>query len=99
MRSRSYLLSYLAPTLLLPLIIAGCSDATVAKIKRTEAGFAAAAAKVAELAPGYCKIRPQTSLDDLALAGVALATSEKAADAVKSAVDKVCSWVGEPKAS
>lgn len=88
--------SYLAPTLLLPLIIGGCSDASLAKLKRTESSLAAAAAKVAELAPAYCKIRPQTSLDDLALAGVALATSEKAADAVKAAVDKVCSWVGEP---
>lgn len=86
-----------AAIILAALALAGCSDATLAKFKKTEAGLAAAAAKVAELAPAYCKIRPQTSLDDLALAGVALATSEKAADAIKSAVDKVCSWVGEPK--
>lgn len=83
--------------ILLAVALAGCSDATLAKFKRTEASLATLAAKVAELAPAYCKIRPQTSLDDLALAGVALATSEKSADAVKSAVDKVCSWVGEPE--
>lgn len=77
--------------------LAGCSDVTLAKFKKTETNLAAIAAKVAEIAPTYCKIRPQTSLDDLALAGVALATSEKSADAVKSAVDKVCSWVGEPE--
>ena len=58
--------------------------------------FANLADKVANIAPAYCKIRPQTTLDDLALAGVALATSEQAADTIKSAVDKVCSWVGEP---
>lgn len=55
-----------------------------------------AVAKVMELAPAYCNIRPQTSLDDLALAAIALATSEKAADIIKAGVDKVCSWVGEP---
>lgn len=75
------------------LVLAGCSDATrqLFQSKRD-----AAVAKVMELAPAYCKIRPQTSLDDLALAGIALATSERAADIVKAGVDKVCSWVGEP---
>lgn len=83
--------------LALALALTGCGDAGQKWLQNREAGFAALAAKVAKLAPEYCKIRPQTSLDDLALAGVALATSEKAADAVKSAVDKVCSWVGEPE--
>lgn len=75
------------------LSLGACSDASkqLFASKRD-----AAVAKVMELAPAYCKIRPQTSLDDLALAGVALATSEKAADVIKAGVDKVCSWVGEP---
>ena len=81
---------------LVALAITGCTDASQKWLQSREAGFAAVAIKVKELAPAYCKIRPQTMLDDLALAAVALATSEKVADIVKASVDKVCSWVGEP---
>lgn len=88
MRSLAIILAALALT--------GCSDASKQWFQSRADGLVTVAAKVKELAPKYCKIRPQTTLDDLALAGVALATSEKAADTVKSAVDKVCSWVGEP---
>ena len=77
-------------------VLAGCTDANRQWLQSREAGFVAVAIKVKELAPAYCKIRPQTMLDDLALAAVALATSEKVADIVKASVDKVCSWVGEP---
>lgn len=77
------------------LALAGCSDAAKQMFASKRD---AAVAKVMELAPAYCKIRPQTSLDDLALAAIALATSEKAADLIKAGVDKVCSWVGEPVA-
>lgn len=79
--------------LLSALALTACSGASMLSFhNRMEAQVA----KVIELAPAYCRIRPQMSLDDLALAGIALATSEKAADVIKSGVDKVCSWVGEP---
>ncbi len=73
--------------------LGGCSDATKAWFKDARATLVA---NVKDLAPAYCKIRPQTNLDDLALAAVALATSEKASDLLKASVDKVCAWVGEP---
>lgn len=80
------------------LALVGCSDASKAWFDNRLSSLQAGAAKIKELAPAYCRIRPQTSLDDLALAAIALATSEKAADAIKAGVDKVCSWVGEPPA-
>ena len=59
--------------------------------------LAAQAQKVKGLVGSYCNIRPETNLDDLALAAVALATSEKASDVIRSGMDKVCEWVGTPK--
>ncbi len=79
-------------------LVTGCSDASKAWFDNRLSNLQAGAAKIKELAPAYCRIRPQTSLDDLALAAIALATSEKASDAIKAGVDKVCSWVGEPPA-
>lgn len=76
--------------------LGGCSDASQAWFQSRADGLAAMATKVKALAPAYCKIRPETSLDDLALAAIALATSEKAADTIKSGVTKVCEWVGVP---
>lgn len=76
--------------------LAGCSDASQQWFSTSLNTLGAGAAKVAALAPKYCKIRPETNLDNLALAGIALATSEKSADTIKSAVDKVCEWVGAP---
>lgn len=58
--------------------------------------LAAVAAEAKRLMPTYCKLRPNMTIDDRALAAVALATSEGAADVVKAGVDKLCSWVGEP---
>ncbi len=57
--------------------------------------LASMAAKVKSGVAYYCTIRPQTNLDDLALAAVSLATSERAADVIKASMDKVCEWVGE----
>ncbi len=79
--------------LLSALALTACSGASMLSF---QSRMEAQVAKVKELAPAYCRIRPQMSLDDLALAGIALATSEKAADVIKAGVDKVCSWVGEP---
>lgn len=79
--------------LLSALALTACSGASMLSFQNR---MEAQVAKVKELAPAYCRIRPQMSLDDLALAGIALATSEKAADVIKAGVDKVCSWVGEP---
>ncbi len=80
---------------LVALALTGCSEASKAWFKDARASLVA---NVKELAPAYCKIRPQTNLDDIALAAVALATSEQAANLLKASADKVCSWVGEPVA-
>lgn len=78
----------------LALCLTGCGDNQWFNARLTS--LEAAANKVKALAPAYCKIRPETSLDNLALAAIALATSEQAADTIKSGVDKVCEWVGVP---
>lgn len=78
------------------LALTGCSAASKQWFQSRANDLAAVAAKVKEVAPKYCKLRPLIDLDDRALAAVALATSEQAADVVKAGVDKLCSWVGEP---
>lgn len=79
------------------LALGGCSEASQAWFQSRADGLAAMATKVKALAPAYCKIRPEIILDDLALAAIALATDEKAADTIKSGVTKVCEWVGVPQ--
>jgi len=75
--------------ILAALALAGCSTTP-----KWVDNLATQAAKVKELAPAYCAIRPNTSLDDMALAAIALATSENAADKVRAGVSKICEWVG-----
>ena len=79
--------------ILAALALAGCSDT-----KQWFAGnsLASVAAEAKRLMPTYCKLRPNMTIDDRALAAVALATSEGAADVVRAGVDKLCEWVGEP---
>lgn len=74
------------------LALAGCAT-TPAWVDN----IAAQAVKAKSLAVTYCKIRPDTSLDDMALAAIALATSEKAADTIKAGATKICEWVGVPE--
>ena len=93
------LASRVVPALILAtviLMLVGCSPGSQEWFKSRADTLAAIAAKVKEAAPAYCKLRPLTNLDDRALAAVALATSEEAANVVKASVDKLCSWVGEP---
>lgn len=83
--------------LIIPLIaftITGCSATQLAWVDSRLATLQAGANKIMELAPRYCQIRPETRLDDIALAAIALATSERAANTIKSGVDKVCEWIG-----
>lgn len=87
MRSLAIILAALALT--------GCAD--IGQLYRTHAdSLAAVAAEAKRLMPVYCKLRPNMTIDDRALAAVALATSEGAADVVRVAVDKLCEWLGEP---
>lgn len=77
--------------ILAALALAGCEN-----LKSHTNSLASVAAEAKRLMPAYCKLRPNMTIDDRALAAVALATSEGAADVVKAGVDKLCSWVGEP---
>jgi hypothetical protein len=77
--------------ILAALALAGCES-----FKSHTNTLAAVAAEAKRLMPSYCKLRSNMTIDDRALAAVALATSEGAADVVRAGVDKLCSWVGEP---
>ena len=81
--------------ILAALALAGCADIKQWTASHADS-LAAVAAEAKRLMPSYCKLRPNMTVDDRALAAVALATSEGAADVVRAGVDKLCSWVGEP---
>lgn len=81
--------------ILAALALAGCAD-TKQWFSSHADGLASVAAEAKRLMPAYCKLRPNMTIDDRALAAVALATSEGAADVVRAGVDKLCEWVGEP---
>jgi hypothetical protein len=82
--------------LALVVALAGCSDASKQRFQARVDTISIQAAKVKQLAPAYCKARPETVLDDMVLAAIALAASEGAADTIKSGVDKLCEWAGVP---
>lgn len=77
------------------LAISGCADTKQWFASHADS-LASIAAEAKRLMPEYCKLRPNMTIDDRALAAVALATSEGAADVIRSSVDKLCSWIGEP---